>query len=301
MAFHPDYQQNGFFYASYTDVAGDTRIVRYQVSATDPDSADPATASIVLAHDQPYGNHNGGLVLFGPDGMFYVGLGDGGSGGDPQNRAQNLDSLLGKLLRLNVSGAAPYDIPADNPFVGRADARPEIWAYGLRNPWRFSFDRVTGDLYTADVGQNALEEVNVQPAVSPGGENYGWRIMEGNACFDPPGCSSAGLTFPVLTYPHSDGCSVTGGYVYRGSALPILAGRYLYADYCRGWVRSFTYYNGSAVDRIDWSTELSPGTLVTSFGQDNAGELYVMTARGSLFRIVPQVANPAQSESSLQQ
>jgi hypothetical protein len=293
MAFHPEYAQNGFFYASYTDTQGDTRIVRYRVSATNPDSADPATASLVLGVDQPYANHNGGLVLFGPDGMLYVGLGDGGSGGDPENRAQNLDSLLGKLLRLDVDAGTPYAIPADNPFVGTAGARPEIWAYGLRNPWRFSFDRATGDLYIADVGQSEMEEVNTRPASSPGGENYGWRIMEGLACYLPPNCSPAGLTLPVTVYGHAEGCAVTGGHVYRGTALPILTGRYLYADYCAGWVRSFTFYKGSAVDPVDWSTELRPGSAVTSFGEDNAGELYIMTASGSLYRIVPQVANTA--------
>jgi hypothetical protein len=293
IAFHPDFARNGFFYASYTDTQGDTRIVRYRVSATDPDSADPATALLVLAVDQPYSNHNGGLVLFGRDGMLYVGLGDGGAAGDPENRAQNLDSLLGKLLRLDVNGTDPYTVPGDNPFVGNPNARSEIWAYGLRNPWRFSFDRATGDLYTADVGQNALEEVNVQPSASDGGENYGWRIMEGTACYDPPGCSPVGLTLPVTDYSHAQGCAVTGGYVYRGTALPILAGRYLYADYCAGWVRSFTYYNRSAVDPVDWSAELSPGPAVTSFGQDEAGELYIMTGSGSLYRIVPQVPNTA--------
>jgi hypothetical protein len=223
--------------------------------------------------------------------MLYVGLGDGGSAADPENRAQNLDSLLGKLLRLDVDAGTPYAIPADNPFVGMAGARPEIFAYGLRNPWRFSFDRATGDRYVADVGQNEREEVNARPATSLGGENYGWRLMEGTACFLPPNCSSAGLVLPVLDYSHSEGCSVTGGYVYRGDALPILYGRYLYSDYCQGWVRSFTYYNSSAVDRVDWTGELSPGTLVTSFGQDNAGELYIMTAGGRLYRIVPQIPN----------
>lgn len=290
MAFHPAYAQNGLFYASYTNTQGDTRIVRYQVSASDPDSADPASAMVILAHEQPYSNHNGGLVLFGPDGMLYVGLGDGGSGGDPENRAQNLDSLLGKLLRIDVSGSAPYTVPADNPFAGNPNARPEIWAYGLRNPWRFSFDRTTGDLYIADVGQDSREEVNVQPAGSGGGENYGWRIMEGTACFDPPECSPAGLTLPAIDYGRSAGaCAVTGGYVYRGSALPILSGRYLYSDYCAGWVKSFTSLNGRALDPVDWTAELGPGPGVTSFGQDNQGELYIMTAAGSLYRIVPQV------------
>jgi glucose/arabinose dehydrogenase len=290
MAFHPDYQQNGRFFVSYTNVDGDTRIVRYLVSATDPDSADPATASVILPLEQPYSNHNGGLILFGPDGTLFVGLGDGGDAGDPQNRAQNLDSLLGKMLRLDVDGAAPYAVPPDNPFVGNPSARPEIWAWGLRNPWRFSFDRVTGDLYIADVGQGAREEVNRQPAASGGGENYGWNIMEGFACYGSSDCSSAGLTLPLIDYPHSEGCSVTGGYVYRGSALPILYGRYLYSDYCGGWVKSFTYFDGRAVDPIDWSSEIAPGgSGVTSFGEDNQGELYILRAAGTLHRIVPQV------------
>jgi glucose/arabinose dehydrogenase len=289
MAFDPGYQQNGFFYASYTDRQGDSRVVRYRVSSANPDSADPASASPVLAVEQPYSNHNGGLILFGPDGMLYLGLGDGGAGGDPEDRAQNLDSLLGKLLRLDVSGATGYTVPPDNPFVGNPDARPEIWASGLRNPWRFSFDRATGDLYIADVGQGDREEVNAVPGSSPGGENYGWNIMEGRACY-PPGrnCSTAGLTLPVLDYDHSAGaCAVTGGYVYRGAALPILAGRYLYADYCGGWVRSFTLVAGQAVDLVDWTAELGPGPGVTSFGQDNAGELYLMAGGRALYRIVP--------------
>jgi glucose/arabinose dehydrogenase len=286
MAFDPQYAANGFFYVSYTDTQGDTRIVRYSVSP-DPDSADPGTASLVLGVEQPYPNHNGGLILFGRDGMLYVGLGDGGSGGDPENRAQNPDSLLGKLLRLDVR-TAPYTIPPDNPFVSSGDARPEIWALGLRNPWRFSFDRETGHLYLGDVGQQEHEEVNVAPP-TPGGENYGWRIMEGRFCYNAATCSTAGLTLPVLDYGHSQGaCSVTGGYVYRGSAIPILSGRYLYADYCAGFIRSFHYLNGQAVDLVDWTSEIGPGFGVSSFGEDNAGELYLMSGGRNLFRIIPQ-------------
>jgi glucose/arabinose dehydrogenase len=292
MAFDPAYQQNGFFYVSYVDRQNDSRVVRYRVSTTDADSADPGSAALVLLVEQPtYPNHKGGLIAFGPDGMLYFGLGDGGSGGDPENRAQNLDSLLGKMLRIDVR-TPPYTVPSDNPFVGRNDARPEIWAYGLRNPWRFSFDRVTGDLYTGDVGQGEREEIDVQPASSPGGENYGWRIMEGFACFQPPtGCSTAGLTLPVLDYDRTGGiCAVTGGYVYRGSALPILAGRYLYSDFCAGFVRSFTFVGGQALDRIDWTAEIDPGPAVTSWGEDNAGELYILTGTGSVYRLVPQGA-----------
>ncbi len=283
IAFHPQYAANRYVYVSYTDAAGDTRIVRYQTSA-DPDVVDAQSASQVLFVDQPYGNHNGGLVAFGPDGMLYVGLGDGGDAGDPDGNGQNRATLLGSMLRLDVDAASPYAVPADNPVVGQAGIRGEIWAWGLRNPWRFSFDRATGDLYTADVGQNAREEVDVQPAASPGGENYGWNQMEGSICYTP-GCSPLGLTLPVAEYTHADGCSVTGGYVYRGARLAGHQGRYFYADYCQGWVRSFTYANGQATDPREWPA-LSPGGQVTSFGEDARGELYVMTAAGRVYRLV---------------
>lgn len=286
MAFHPRYAENGFFFVDYTDTDGDTRVVRYQVSA-DPQVADPQTATTVLVQNQPFANHNGGLVAFGPDGFLYVGLGDGGSGGDPQGHGQNLETLLGSILRIDVDGAAPYVVPRDNPFAGRQDARGEIWVHGLRNPWRFSFDRASGDLYIADVGQRAREEVNVQPASSGGGENYGWNVMEGTTCFDAATCDQTGLTLPVLDYTHADGCSVTGGYVYRGSVLPSLTGHYFYADYCAGWVRSLRYQGGAATDRRDWTGTLNPGPNVTSFGEDARGELYILTQGGQVFRIVP--------------
>jgi len=217
--------------------------------------------------------------------MLYVGLGDGGGGGDPQGNGQNTATLLGAILRLDVDGAAPYAIPPDNPLVGTSGARGEIWVYGLRNPWRFSFDRTTGDLYIGDVGQNAREEVDVQPAGSPGGENYGWNVMEGSVCYDAATCATQGLVLPVAEYTHGEGCSITGGYVYRGTAVAALQGRYLYADYCGGWVRSFTYVTGVATDARDWP-DLSPGSQVTSFGEDGSGELYVMTQGGGLYRIV---------------
>jgi glucose/arabinose dehydrogenase len=289
MAFHPQYAANRSFYVDYTDTQGNSRIVRYQRSAANPDLADPTSATLILTVAQPYANHNGGLIAFGPDGKLYVGLGDGGSGGDPENRAQNLDSLLGKLLRIDVDAGSPYAIPADNPFVGTANARGEIWAYGLRNPWRFSFDRTTGDLYIGDVGQGAREEVDVHPAGSAAGLNYGWNVMEGTICYNAATCSTAGLTLPVLDYPHTGGaCSITGGYVYRGARLPILAGRYLYADYCAGWVRSLTFAGGQATDLMDWSADLAPGGSVTSFGEDAAGELYILTQGGAIYRIVPR-------------
>jgi glucose/arabinose dehydrogenase len=287
MAFHPGYQTNRYFYVSYTDTNGDSRIVRYRASAN-PEVADPTSAAEVLFLAQPYANHNGGLVTFGPDGKLYIGFGDGGSGGDPQGNGQNRSTLLGKLLRIDVDGASPYAIPPDNPFVGVSGVRGEIWAYGLRNPWRFSFDRESGDLYIADVGQSAREEVDVEAAGGAGGANYGWNVMEGLICYGTASCAQTGLTLPVIDYPHADGaCSITGGYVYRGQALPVLRGRYLYADYCAGWVRSFTLVGGQATDPRDWP-DLAPGSGVTSFGHDGRGELYIMTQGGALYRIVPQ-------------
>ena len=232
VAFHPQYAQNGAFFVNYTDLNGDTRVERYQVSAN-RNVADPASAELVIFVDQPFANHNGGLVMFGPDGRLYVGMGDGGGGGDPREAGQDPTQLLGKLLRLDVDAARPYAIPAGNPYAGRTDGRAEIWALGLRNPWRFSFDRTANLLYLADVGQNRLEEVNVVPA-SQAGVNYGWDLMEGSDCFEPSsGCNQAGLTLPVATYTHTDGCSVTGGFVYRGSRFPELVGRYVFTHLFR--------------------------------------------------------------------
>jgi glucose/arabinose dehydrogenase len=288
LAFHPDYAANGRFFVNLTDPAGDTRVVEFRVSAGDPDRADPASARVVLAIDQPFSNHNGGLVLFGPDGMLYVGMGDGGSGGDPRGNGQDLGTLLGKLLRLDVDGGHPYAVPADNPFVDRPGARPEVWAYGLRNPWRFSFDRETGDLYIADVGQNQFEEVNAVRGAGRG-LNYGWNVMEGGHCFEPSdGCDRSGLTLPVTEFDHGDGCSVTGGFVYRGSAISDLRGTYLFSDYCSGFVRGFRFANGQAGSGRRFP-ELEPSdNAVTSFGQDADGELYLLTAGGSVHRIVPR-------------
>jgi hypothetical protein len=284
IAFHPDYATNGYVYLSYTDTADSSKVMRYQAST--PERLDPTSAVRILAVAQPYSNHNGGLIAFGPDGMLYMGLGDGGSGGDPQGNGQNTATLLGAILRVDVDGAAPYAIPSDNPLVGQGGARGEIWVYGLRNPWRFSFDRSTGALYIGDVGQGAREEVDVQPPGSAGGENYGWNVMEGSTCYDADTCQTQGLVLPVTEYTHNEGCSITGGYVYRGTAVAALEGRYLYADYCGGWVRSFTYVNGVATDAREWPV-LSPGSQVTSFGEDGAGELYLMTQGGALYRIVP--------------
>jgi glucose/arabinose dehydrogenase len=288
LAFDPAYATSGRFYVHYTDPAGTTTLSSFRVSSN-PDQADPASETVLLTAEQPFDNHNGGQVLFGPDGMLYLGLGDGGSGGDPGGRGQSLADLLGDILRVDVGDGSGYTVPPDNPFVGLAGARPEVWSFGLRNPWRFSFDPATGDLYIADVGQNAWEEVDVAtPAAGAGrGTNFGWNATEGRHCFADPACDPAAFTLPVLEYSHAEGCSITGGYVYRGAAIPALQGHYFYGDYCSGWVRSFRYQDGQATEPYQWPT-LAPGGQVTSFGQDAQGELYVLTAGGRVSRIVPQ-------------
>lgn len=284
VAFHPQHAQNGQFYVNYTDKAGDTRIERYRVSAN-RNLADPASASLVLHVRQPYSNHNGGLVAFGPDGMLYVGMGDGGGGGDPEEAGQDPLQLLGKLLRIDVDAAQPYGMPAGNPYGGGPGGRGEIWALGMRNPWRFSFDHTAKLLYVADVGQNRLEEVNVVPA-GQAGVNYGWDVMEASDCFEPgSGCPRTGLTLPVLEYTHDDGCSITGGFVYRGQAIPGLQGHYLYADYCEGWVRSFRYTDGQAADKRSYP--LPDVGNISSFGEDSQRELYLVSHRGTVHRIAP--------------
>jgi glucose/arabinose dehydrogenase len=288
LAFHPDYATNGRFFVDYTDTKGDTRIAEYHVSS-DPAIADLGSASVMLTVPQPYSNHNGGQLAFGPDGYLYIGMGDGGSGGDPDGHGQATDDLLGSLLRIDVNGASPYTIPAGNPWADSAGARGEIWSIGLRNPWRFSFDRTTHDLYIADVGQGNYEEVDVSTAASGGGRgaNYGWNTMEGNACYQAASCDRTGLVLPVVQYDHSEGCSITGGYVYRGSAIPDIRGHYFYADFCGGWIRSFRFADAAATDERSWDM-LAPGGSITSFGEDAAGELYVMTSDGTLDRIVAE-------------
>jgi glucose/arabinose dehydrogenase len=287
IAFPPDYNSTGRFVVHYTDVAGDTRVSLFQVSAN-PDVADASSEQVILTADQPFANHNGGQITFGPDGFLYLGLGDGGGSGDPEGRGQDLSELLASILRIDVQSGTFYTVPADNPFVGQQPViRPEIWSYGLRNPWRFSFDRATGDLYIADVGQNNIEEVDVASAAGGGGKgvNYGWSIMEGNQCYGGGQCDQTGLTLPTFQYSHAQGCSIIGGSVYRGSAIPAIQGLYFYGDFCGGWVRSFRYVDGAATEVTDWPA-LRVASPLTSFGEDAAGELYVLESSGRVSRIV---------------
>jgi glucose/arabinose dehydrogenase len=287
LAFDPKFKQNGVFYIDYTNSDGNTRVERWTVSNDDPDQADANSVFQILAVDQPYLNHNGGLLMFGPEGDLYIGLGDGGSQGDPNGNGQNLDTLLGKILRIevdpgNTDAGHPYSIPKDNPFVDQQNARPEIWAYGLRNPWRFSFDMETGDLYIADVGQSSFEEIDFQPSDSKGGQNYGWNIMEGDSCYATSPCDQSGLTLPVFAYSHDSGCSVTGGYVYRGEDSPSLDGVYLFADYCSGLLWGL----GKNADGA-WvaSQPVDTGLSVSSFGEDASGELYVTDLNGGVYKV----------------
>jgi glucose/arabinose dehydrogenase len=283
LAFHPRYAENGFFFVNYTDMNGHTVVARYRVSA-DPNRADSSTRKQILFIEQPFANHNGGEVRFGPDGYLYIGMGDGGSGGDPGNRAQNLAVLLGKMLRIDIDNGDPYAIPPSNPFAGNSSARPEIWASGMRNPWRFSFDRHSGDLWIADVGQGAWEEVDFQPATSIGGENYGWRRMEGTHCFNPSStCNPGNLVLPLIEYDHSGGaCSVTGGYVYRGARHPRLQGMYLYGDFCNGRIWGAVRNSAGEVTVRDLS---DTAFSISAFGEDVNGELYLADYGGAVYRI----------------
>ncbi len=277
LAFHPDYPKNGFFFVNYNDINGDTQIARYQVS-DNPNLANPDSGKIILSIDQPYGNHNGGMIAFGKDRYLYIGMGDGGSGGDPQNHAQNLNSLLGKMLRLDVNNGDPYAVPSDNPFVEQENTLPEIWSYGWRNPWRFSFDRETGDLWVGDVGQGSYEEISFQ-ASGQGGSNYGWRIMEGTHCYKPKDCNKGSLVQPLFEYSHSEGSSITGGYRYRGNLLPSLQGKYLFGDFASGRLWIGQENNGS------WQSSevLDTNYNISSFGEDASGELYVLDYKGVVY------------------
>jgi glucose/arabinose dehydrogenase len=290
MAFDPQYAANRRFYVLYTNNDGDIVIAQYLRSAANPNIADSSQPPPLLTVEHSaFSNHNGGMVAFGPDGCLFAGIGDGGSGGDPNNNGQNPFSLLGKLLRLNPDTGGPCGNVPFNPFLLGGGAQ-QVWSLGLRNPWRFSFDRQTGDLYIGDVGQNAREEINVSPAPNAGrGLNYGWRLMEGFLCFNPlSNCNPGNLTLPEIDYPHLSGaCSVTGGYVYRGSSLPARNGTYFYADYCAGFVRSFRYHNGQPTEQTEWPLLSPPGGRITSFGEDAEGELYITTQGGGLFKFIP--------------
>jgi hypothetical protein len=266
LAFHPDFADNGKFYVDYTDLEGDTQVVGY---TADGDFADPDTAEPLLSVDQPYDNHNGGWIGFGPDRLLYVGMGDGGSGGDPQSRAQDPAERLGKILRLDVE----------------AGGAPQVFALGVRNPWRMAFD---GDkLYIADVGQVAHEEIDVI-SIDDVGANLGWNVMEGATCYAAQTCDQTGFVMPILTYGHDAGrCSITGGFVYRGAALRALDGQYFFSDYCDGHIRSLTYADGKATAETDWTDQLGAQGQVTSFGTDGVGELYVMNTDGQLLKLVP--------------
>jgi glucose/arabinose dehydrogenase len=286
LAFHPEFATNGRVFVNYTNSGGATRVSEFQASSAD--RADPATERVRLLVPQPFSNHNGGSLAFGNDGHLYVALGDGGSGGDPLGSGQDLGVLLGKILRIDVDSAAPYAVPADNPFLSTAGAEPEIWAYGLRNPWRMSFDRATGDLYIGDVGQSQREEINVGLAARGGGENYGWNVTEGTLCFNPSsGCDTSGITMPVLEYGHGEGCSVTGGVVYAGCRVPDLVGTYFYGDFCTGLVRSFRLAAGAATDPRDWTVGLEGIDRITSFGTDAEGEVYIIDYDGEVYRLEP--------------
>ncbi|MBM3941628.1 MAG: glucose dehydrogenase [SAR202 cluster bacterium] len=288
LAFHPGFQGNGYLFVNYTDLRGNTVVARYTAPGNRA-TADPSSARTILTIDQPFPNHNGGMLAFGPDGMLWIGVGDGGSGGDPRGNGQNLGQLLGKLLRIDVDRGDLYTIPPDNPFAGQANVRGEIWAYGLRNPWRFSFDRLTGDLYIGDVGQNAWEEVDFAAAGSKGGLNFGWNRMEGTHCYSPAAnCDRTGLVLPIVEYANNgEGCSVTGGYVYRGKAIPSAAGTYFFTDFCSG-----TLWAASRDDTGTWRRSVAvagKGAGHSSLGEDAAGELYVTNLNeGTVYRLAAQ-------------
>ena len=284
IALHPDFAANGFLYLNYTNLEGNTVVSRFLAPTGTDGRADPGSEKILITIAQPYANHNGGSLAFGPDGYLYIGMGDGGSGGDPQGNGQNLTALLGKILRIDVDGGDPYAIPADNPFADGQSGRPEIWAYGLRNPWRLSFDRATGDFYTGDVGQNQWEEIDYLPAGAPSGANFGWNYREGANPYQGEPPAGLQLVEPVAQYQHPEGCSVSGGFVYRGAALPEFSGIYLYGDYCNGRIWGLLRQaDGSWANQFLFES----GALISSFAQDNAGELYLLDHRtGSVLVLV---------------
>ena len=285
LAFHPNYETNGYFYVNYTDGNGDTNISRFEVSGTDPDDADPNSETLILQYDQPYSNHNGGHIAFGPDGYLYIASGDGGSGGDPENNGQDPSTPLGNILRIDVDGSQNgnnYAIPADNPFVDNTQGyREEVFAYGLRNPWRFSFDSDNGRLFAADVGQNQYEEIDL---IESGG-NYGWNIMEGAHCYNSDSCDQSGLILPIWEYDHGEGQSITGGYVYRGPSLSGLTGHYIYGDFSSGkiWALDVT-----DIDDLSNSELLDTGLNISSFGTDADNELYICSFDGNIYKLIEE-------------
>ncbi len=280
LAFHPDFENNGYFYVNYTGLGGNTVIARFEVS-DDRNVANVDSEAPMLYIAQPYANHNGGHIEFGPDGYLYIGSGDGGSGGDPQNNGQSLETLLGKLLRIDVNVDGPYGIPADNPFAS-GGGLGEIWAYGLRNPWRFSFDTATGDLYIADVGQGDWEEVHMLPAGTGNGANLGWKFYEGTHPYEGTAPEGLQLDFPVVEYDHGSRCSITGGYVYRGARVPAWNGIYFYGDFCSGEVMGmYQTPDGEWNSQVLWDTQ----ALITSFGIDEAGELYLVDRNGGIYQL----------------
>ncbi len=299
LAFHPQYQLNGFFFVNYTDNSGNTVVSKFSVSAN-PDIADFSSEVIILTQAQPFSNHNGGMIAFGPnDGYLYIGFGDGGDSNDPNNNGQNMSTLLGKMVRIDIEGASPYSIPEDNPFSLATDTAREIWVSGLRNPWRFSFDRTNGNLFIADVGQNESEEIDVVTNSSNGGQNFGWRLKEASNCFIPStNCDpTAKLTDPIYEYVHGGSphrCSVTGGYVYRGCAIPELTGAYIFGDFCSGDIWSFQFDGEAIFDFLDLSNDLNISIFqLSSFGEDYYGEIYLTLLNdGKVFKIIP-VGEPA--------
>ena len=307
LAFHPNYQKNGYFYVNYVNKNDSSIVSRFSVSS-DPETADPTSEKIILKVDQPFGNHNGGHLAFGPkDNMLYIGFGDGGKSGDPFNNSQDLNTFLGSILRIDIDNGNPYQIPPDNPFYGQEGKKGEIFCYGLRNPWRFSFDRVTNDLLIGDVGQNKWEEVNWNTWDESKGANYGWRIMEADHCFNPEDfCDTSGLSMPIHTYPNNaaymrilmgmdeseaTGCSVTGGYVYRGNKKSSFWGTYIFGDYCTGRIWAFNYDEGKVSNfqnirkKIKINSEELP-LFISSFGEDSSGELYVVDYLGSVHKFI---------------
>lgn len=292
IAFSPDYTITGYFYLNYTNTLGNTTVSRFRASSLNPQVADSASEEILLTINQPYSNHNGGDMHFGPDGYLYIASGDGGSAGDPGNRAQNLQSLLGKILRIDVSNTPGYAIPASNPFVNIPNTEPEIWSYGWRNPWRMSFDPLTGDLWVADVGQNLFEEINVEKAGDQGGGNYGWRCYEANAPYNLNGCAPpSNYVFPILELPHGNDCSVTGGIVYRGALSASFYGKYFFTDFCSGEIRSLHPNDTGGYAMHSYGT-FSPG-LFSTFGVDLHGEMYIGRITTGILKINDSSCTPA--------